>query len=95
MLMMGNFVRNVLSLGSYIMTSVNDVPSFPGPVSCIIFIISEAQVIFVSLPSLTLLPASDESIFISGVIIFYFFFLNTVKLALLSLFYMGHNPTRL
>ena len=46
--------------------------------------VSEAQVIVASLLSLSLLPVEGESVSVSGVILFYSCFLNTIKLTLLS-----------
>ena len=46
------------------------------------------------LPFTQLLPAAGDAISVSGVILFYSSFLNTVELTLLSLFLVGHKPTR-
>ena len=46
-------------------------------------LVSESRVIVASLTSPSLLPASGEAVYFSGVIVVYSFFLNTVKLTLL------------
>ena len=42
-----------------------------------------------------LLPAAGEDVYVSRVILFYSYFLNTDKLTLLSSFRVRHNPPRL
>ena len=58
-------------------------------------LVSEARVVVASLPSPPLLFAAGEAVSVSGFIVFFPYFMNTVELTLLSLFRVGHNPMRL
>ena len=56
-------------------------------------LVSEVHLICASLASPPLLPTAVEAVYVSGFIIFYSSFLNTVKLTLVFSFRVGNNCT--